>query len=168
MKKGIFLLVGVLTFSVSFWLINSRSLVVPVSLCEISENPNLIKSGQIHVKAFLAKGGYYDVISGMEIFDMNNGCLVGANLEIPETFESNEILTKLKNDLTDFRNLPEYRNRDGWAIIEVEFIGEVEDLKKYHNSHSRDFNLKPSKIKRLSPIKFISPQDISALNKYLN
>lgn len=181
MKKVIYMLLGILTFSIGFLLVNldslpvpdslrvSDPLIVPVSLCEISENPNLYQSGQIHVKAFLAVGGFYDVLSSsVEVADFRNGCLVKANIGTTQFLKNDEILLKLKDELNELRNLPNYKSRDGWAIVEVEIIGEIEDLRKKQVSGDTDFKLKPTKIKQLAPIRFIFPSEVPALDKYLN
>ena len=169
MKKLIYILIGVFTFSVSYWLFQLRPLIVPVSLCEISQHAELFQSKQIRVKAFLN-----NVITdedGREDFrvsDMKNGCVTGATLEISE-----QLISKLKSDesfqqfigeLRD-KNDEEYKNLEGNGIFnaEIEIVGEIKKVAETEKASlvsPPPFIITANEIKQISPIRFVSYEEV--------
>ena len=173
MKKLIYILIGIFTFSIGFWLFHLRPLVTPVSLCEISQHAELFKSKQIRIKAFLdGVGRIEDDLIYYSVSDFRDGCLTGANLEISE-----KIKEKLKSDeslnasvklIRQKREEAYYNRRNenypaGYYVAEVEVVGEIE---KYPETETTGiarvpFGIKVNEIKQVSPIQFISPEELS-------
>ena len=167
MKKVIYILVGVFTFSISLLIFHLRPFVISVSLCEISENAQFYESKQINVKAFLVTGGYYDVTSGIKATDFRNGCSSEVNIEISEELKKNETFSKIDDELFEKRREPQNSGTDGWAIVEVEFVGELKANRKSGIYDKPKFTIKATKVRQVSPIKFITLNEVSILNKDL-
>ncbi len=176
MEKAIYILFGTFTFSVGFWLFSLRPLVVPVSLCEIPQNPSIYGSKQVHIKAYIDNVGISeDDLTYFSVFDFGNNCLTGASLHISETPKE-----KLKNDagLKSFidelrqknNNLSENRS-DGHFIGQVEITGSIK--KAIYNNETAGgaavhfpFEIEASEIKQVAPIRFMSQEEIVKILKF--
>lgn len=179
MKKLIYILIAIFTFSIGFWLFHLRPLVMTGSLCDISQrDAELFESKQIRIKAFL------DGVSRTEndtnyysVFNFGNGCLAGADLEISE-----EIKEQLKADenLKASINLmrqsreEEFDNRRNESYKPVHYIAEVEvtgEIKRYKRTDTSGWNptqpfvIKVDKIKQVSPIRLLSFEEIQEIKK---
>lgn len=171
MKKLIYILIGIVTFSIGFWLFQFNVEIAEtkvVSLCEVAENPNYYEFKQIKVRAFLAVGGYYDVISGIKATDYKSDCASKIVINISDELKRNKDFSKISNELEQNRRESQKGLRDGWSITEVEFTGELIETGKSGISAKNYFVLTPIEVKQISTIKFITPKDVSTLNKDLS
>jgi hypothetical protein len=173
MKIFFYIIVGLFTFSIGFWSYLSRPFVVPVSLCEISQNAELYQSKQIKIKAYLDRvpineNEYEDFYS---VYDLNSNCLTGAILEPTDELkfqlQNDENLKSLINELSDKRR-EDYKKRDGsrFYFAEIEIIGEISSDRT--TSHSIPFIINVDKIKQISPIKFLTNEELQKLTKNIN
>lgn len=173
MKKIIYVLVGIFTFSIGFGSYYSRPFVTAVSLCEISQNAELYRSKQIKIKADL-DGISIDENEEENFFfvsDIDSGCLTGAHLEI-----SDELKKELKNDgkLRNFLNEFTEKRKEGFKergfsgvyIAEIEIVGEISSFNI--TSDSQPFIIKAEKIRQLSPIRFLSREEFLKSTKNIN
>jgi hypothetical protein len=176
MKKLIYILIGIFTFSIGFWLYHLRPVVMPVSLCELSQHDaELFKSKQIHVKAFLnAVGRTEDDLNSYSVYDLKNGCFADARLEISEKIKeqlkSDESLNASinlmrQNQEEAFNNRPNSSYKPVYYFAEVEITGEVE---KYESEVGAlvtppPFVIKVNEIKQISPIRPMSYEELSNL-----
>lgn len=172
MKKLVYILVAVFTFSIGFWLFHLRPVVMPVSLCEISRlDAELFKTKQIYVRAYLdSVGRTEDDLDSYSVYDLENGCFIGAKLEI-----SGKIKEQLQNDDNlkasinlirqnqeeAYDNRPNPRYKPVYYFAEVEITGEV---KKYESEYGAlvtppPFIIKVDEIKQISPIRLINYEE---------
>ncbi len=171
MKKLIYVLIGIFTFSIGFWLFHMRPLVMTVSLCEISRRDvKFLKSKQIRVKAFLDNVGRDENDLNLSVFDFGNGCLKGAELEISdrikEQLKSNENLNASMSLIRQKRE-EEFENRRNPIYTPVHYFAEVEITGEIKNYDSEDealveslpFVIKVNEIKQISPIRLISNEE---------
>jgi len=178
MKKLIYILISIFTFSIGFWLFHLRPLVMPGSLCDISQrDAKLFESKQIHIKAFLdGVGRTEDDSNYYTVFNFGNGCLTGASLEISE-----EIKEQLKADgnlktsinLMRQKREEEFNNRRNESYTPVHYIAEVEitgEIERYAETETTGINpipfkIKVSEIKQVSPIRLISYEEIQEIRR---
>jgi len=172
MKKLFYIIIGIFTFSIGFWSYLSRPFVVPVSLCEISQNAELYKSKQIKIKAYLDR---VLIGNGEEteyvVSDLNSKCLTSAIVE-----STDELKLQLQNDesvrnfiyeLSEKQKQMYEKRDDSWFYLaEIEIVGEISSDRK--TSHSPPFSIKASKIKQISPIKFLYREEFLRLTKNIN
>lgn len=176
MKKLVYILIGIFTFSIGFWLFHLRPLVTPVSLCEISQHAELFKSKQIRIKAFLDGVGRDESnLDDYSVSDFKNGCLTGASLEISEKMKeklkSDENL-KASTNLIRQKREEVFRNRRnpnypaGYYVTEVEITGEIEEYIETETTGIAriPFKIKVNEMKQVSPIRFISSEELSNKN----
>ncbi len=172
MKKIFCIIVGLFTFSIGFWSYLSRPFVIPVSLCEISQNAELYKSKQIKIQANLDQ---VLIESGEEnqysVSDLNSNCLTGAILEPSEKLklqlQNDENLRNFINELSEKqRKMYEKRDDSGFYLAEIEIVGEISSDRV--TSHSPPFRIKADKIKQVSPIKFLTIEEFRKLTKNIN
>lgn len=179
MKKIIYILIGIFTFSVGFWIYQSNvkdhkirpNLSIEekkfLSLCEIAENPKQHQSKQIKVRAFLAKGGYYDVISGIVVTDYKSDCASKITVNLSDELRRSKSFLKISDQLEDNRRESQKDPRDGWAVAEVEFTGElVENIVGVYSAKP-NFVVMAIEIEPIAPIKFIREREVSPWNKEL-
>ncbi len=178
MKKLIYILIGIFTFSIGFWLfqlrpnvteINSNpkdetteEMLSPASFCKILQNAKLYKSKTVRVKALIALGGYYDVISSAQIVDYKNGCASDDSIEVSDALQNETNFIEISNALFNSKQ----PMTDGWSIVEVEFTGELE--KPNNAATENKIVFKATKIRQVSPIRFFTPDEITFLNKKLS
>ncbi len=170
MKKFIYILIAILTFSIGFWLYNFRASVMPVSLCEISRHSENYRSKQIKIKAYLDAAGVEAESSNFDILDFDENCLTGATVKI-----SNQLKEQINNDEylkssiieISAKNKDSFKNRiDGVFAIKVEIIGEIEkDTSEYGKMMNRPFIINANQIKQISPIRFIAFDEIPEIKK---
>ena len=174
MKKLIYILIGVFTFSVSFWLFQLRPIVVPVSLCEISQHSELFQSKQLRVKAFLDNVRIdEDGREDFSVSDFRKGCVTGATLEISE-----ELKAQLKSDesfqnfIMELRQKNDeiYKKRDGNGLFvaEIEIVGEIRKVEEPENASivsPPPYIISANEIKQVSSIRFISREELSVFIK---
>lgn len=172
MKKATYVLFGIFTFSVGFWLFNLYPFSAPVKLCEISQHIELYQSKQIRIEAYLYIAGFAeDNISFYRVSDFENDCYVTASLEISEKLKQSienskdfESFTKLKQINN---KLLEKDNGKGFYVARVEIVGEIQ---KKEESNLQPFVplppfvIKAGRVKRISPIRFVSYEEISKFN----
>lgn len=176
MKKLIYILIAVFTFSVGFWLYHLRPLIMPVSLCEISErDAKFFESKKIRVKAFLDSAGTADIDLGWSVFDYRNGCLKGAALMIsPE-----KIKEQLKNDenlnasvnLIRQKQQEEFDNRRNPSYTAVHYFAEVEitgEIQDVDSVEPLPIIIKVDEIKQISSIHSISYEEIQEIRNKAN
>lgn len=175
MKKAIYVLFGIFTFSVGFWLFNLRPLVVPVTLCEIPQNPNIYGSKKVHINAYIDNVGISeDDLTYFSVFDFGSECLTGAGLNISENLKE-----QLKNDASLKSFVDELRLKNNHLIenrSDGHFIGQVEitgTIKKavYNNEIASEgthlpFEIEADEIKQIAPIRFMSQEEIIKLPKF--
>ncbi len=169
MKKLIYILIGIATFSIGFCIFQLRPLIVPVSLCEISQHSELFQSKQIYIKAFLDRvrideGGRED----FSVSDLGKGCVTGATLEISEQLKSklksDESFQKFIGELR-VKNYEEHKKRDGNGVFvaEIEIVGEIKKVEESEYGLLVSlplFIITANEIKQISPIRFISKEEI--------
>ncbi len=172
MKKLIYILIGIATFSVGFWIFQLRPLVVPVSLCEISQHAEFFQSKQIRVKAFLDNVRVdEDGRENFSVSDLGKGCITGATLEISEQLKS-----KLKGDETFQNFISElrgendeiYKRRDGNGLFvaEIEIVGQIRKVEESEYgviASPPPFIITANEIKQISPIRFVNNEEIMRL-----
>lgn len=170
MKKIVYILIGIFTFSIGFGSYLFRPFVTPVSLCEISQNAELYRSKQIKIKAYLDRASIYEneEENFFSVFSFDSECLTGAHLEIAEelktALKNNKNLRNFINELSEKQNeMLEKRDDSGFYIAEVEIVGEIETGAR--TSHSPPFIIKAEKIRQLSPISFLTREEILKLPK---
>lgn len=93
MKKPIYILIGVFTFSLSLLIYYLRPTVTPVSLCEVPQHVELYRFNEIRVKAYLDSVGLNKDDLDFNVSDIKNDCLTGASLIISE-----QLKEQLKSD----------------------------------------------------------------------
>jgi hypothetical protein len=185
MKKLIYILIGIFTFSIGFWLFHfyyDRQVIssptdTSVTLCEVAGNASFYQSKQIHIKALLdGVGTNGNNLDDFTVFDFKNGCLISASLEIPENVKG-----KLKSDESLKASLSLLRqkykeafdNRQnqslpaGYYFIEVEIIGEIERHEYQYGVSDPPLPLviKVNQIKQVSPVRSISREVFSNITK---
>lgn len=168
MKKLICILFGVFTFSVGFWVFQMCPPATSVSLCEVAETPENYLAKQIKVKAFLARGGYYDVISDIEAVDYKSDCDSKIIINLSDDLKRTSNFSKISNELEQNRSEWQKGLQDGWAVTEAEFIGELTEASKSGLSAKRYFTLEPVEVKQIAPMIFVTPKEVSPLNKKLS
>ncbi|MEO8072199.1 MAG: hypothetical protein ABI686_03025 [Acidobacteriota bacterium] len=173
MKKAIYVLFGLFTFSVGFWLFNLYPFSAPVKLCEISQHVELYQSKQIRIEAYLYIAGFAeDNLSFYRVSDFENDCYATASLEISEKSKHSIENSKEFESFTELKqinnNLLEKDNRKGFYVARVEIVGEIQ---KKEESNLQPFVpippflIKVDRVKQISPIRFVSYEEISKLNK---
>lgn len=174
MKKLIYILSGIITFSIGFWIFQMRPLIIPVSLCEVSQHAELFQSKQIRVKAFLDNVRVdEDGRENFSVSDLGKNCVTGATLEISEHLKS-----KLKNDenfqhfVGELRGKNDelYRKRDGNGIFvaEIEIVGEIRKVEESENAvlvSPPPFIISANEIRQISPIRFVSREEIRSFKQ---
>ena len=171
MKKLIYILIGIATFSIGFWVFQANFKTIDtnsVSICEVAAKPELYLSKQIKLKAFLAKGGYYDVVSDVVATDYKSDCASKVIIIISDELEKGEALSKIYIELEENRRESQKGMTDGWAVAETEFTGELIPTSKSGFSAKYYYVLTPIEAKQIAPVKFITPNEVSILNKNLS
>ncbi len=174
MKKAVYVLFGIFTFSVGFWLFNLRPLVTPVRLCKIPQNTEIYRSKQIYIKAYVDNvGASEDDLSYFSVFDFGDDCLTGASLNISEKFREqlkNDASLKSFIDELRLKNNQLYEKRaDGHFIGQVEITGSIK--KVLQNTETEGFatvyfpfEIEIVSMKQISPIHFMSQEEIVSIN----
>ncbi len=174
MRKIIYILIGIATFSVGFWIFQLRPLVIPVSICEITRHAEIFESKQIRVKAFLGNVRIDD--DGTENFsvsDLEEGCLTSATLEISEQLKSelksDESLQQFISELRS-KNDEEDKKRDGngMFVAEIEIVGEIRKIEETGIASvvsPPPFIIKTTEIAQTSPIRFVSYKEIRSFEQ---
>lgn len=166
MKKIIYILIAILTFSISLWLFNFRYYVVPVSLCKIKKNSHFYDKREVSVRGYLEvfelknleNDDYVETISSFR-----EGCIEDASLVYSDSLKNDSSLQKLRNELNEAnRELLKTRFEAGWNLAEVEIVGEVDDLSDDGMTHCfvPDLSFKVKKIEQISPIIFVSREEV--------
>ena len=174
MKKFVYILFGLFTFSVSSWLFNLHPLVTPVSLCEISQHSQIYQSKQIYIEAYLeVVGSLGDDFTYYSVFDFGNNCFTGASLEISETVKeqlsNDENLKTFVNELRQKNTRSRDKHSDGNFIGKVKIIGSIEKVSSHNETAGMiappPFAITANEIKQISPIQFMSYEEIFNLSK---
>ena len=174
MKKFVYILFGLFTFSVGFWLFNLRPLVTPVSLCEISQHSQIYQSKQIYIEAYLeVVGSLNNDFTYYSVFDFGNNCFTGANLEISESVKeqlhNDENLKTFINELRQKNTKSREEHSDGNFIRRVEIIGSIEKVSSHNETAGMiappPFAITANKIKQISPIQFMSYEESFKISK---
>lgn len=162
MKKVIYIGVSSLTFLVGFVAFYFHPSIMPVSLCEIKQNVYLFDKRDVYVRADLSvlelrendEEDYFDTVSSVE-----KGCIEGASLVYPEELKRDAALKQLRKELREAnKELRKSKFDEGWYLVEVEILAEVDDLSDDGITHcfTPNLSLKVKEIKPISPIRFVS------------
>jgi len=167
MKKLVYILVAFSAFSIGVVVYYLRPIVSPVSLCEISQNAELYQFNEIRIKGYMYNVGKTE--DDFSVYDFSNDCLTGANLDITEQLKEQLINDeKLKVFIGELRqkNNDVIKNREGKGVFvgEVEIIGEIKKRTETTGIASQPFVIKANKIKQISPIRFLSNEEILRFN----
>ena len=194
MKKLIYVLIGIITFSIGFCLYQFRSVFitiqndlpvsssscceisqhefelanstelstdVPVSLCEISQRIELYPSQQLRMKAYLE----FEIEGTFFVSDFRKSCVTSARLEIAEGLKKNKKFRNLVNSLRRKNDeLTKNKDESGLYLVQIEIVGEINKTKNTENAgilNPPPFEIKASEIKQISPIRFVSYQEVS-------
>ena len=167
MKKIIYVLFAMFTFSIGFYLFKARPLVTTVSLCEISGDAELYRAKKIYIKAFLDGSGLDETDRDWSVSDYRDGCLTGASLVVSDKLktqlENDEELNAAISELRQKKNKLIKNREDGLFVIEVEITGEIErrPYSDYGGLVSPPpFIIRADQIKQISPIRFVSQEEI--------
>ncbi len=165
MKKLIYILIALTAFTVGVVVFYLRPIVTPVSLCEISQHAELYRFNEIRVKAYLFSVGKEDS-DFYTVSDYKNGCVTGASLDISEKLKNNANLGNLIQELRQKNNALREQNAEGKFVekdiygffdAEVEVTGKIEGIS---SCFGMPFVIKTENIKQISPIRFISSEEI--------
>src|SRR5215212_1494623 len=118
MKKVIYILVAISTFSFSFGLFKLRPLVIPVSLPEASQNVELYYFHDVHIRAYLEASRlpvYCCSVTGFE-----GDYIEGAGFALTDELKKDENLTKLREEL--LQKSKQLNNKD---LYKGDFVAEV-------------------------------------------
>ncbi|MGC2234765.1 MAG: hypothetical protein WA584_01215 [Pyrinomonadaceae bacterium] len=167
MKKIIYILFAIFTFSIGFWFFQMRPLIKTITLCEISGNVELYRSKHIRIKAYLDNVGEDKTDLDYSVSDYRNGCLTGASLvisdKLKEQLDNDGNLKALINDLRQKNNeLNKNREGKGLYVLEVEIIGEIE--KQPDSDYGvlvapPPFIIKADKIEPISAIRYVNREE---------
>lgn len=161
MKKLIYILIGIVTFSVSFWIFQMHPLVIPITLYELKQ------TGDYKTRKFTVIGKLNAYKSGSDssinLQDYENNCSVE-----PQCFKSLELSEDAKNESSLLITELVEKNKTfgitnfipGDYLAEVEVTGELVEQKE-ENPFCRCmiYNIKAERIKQISPIKFVTNEE---------
>ena len=173
MKKATYILFGLFTFSIGFWLFNLRPLVTPVNLCEIPQNTEIYRSKQVFIKAYVDSVGISENdLTYFSVFDFGENCLTGASLNISEKFKeqlkNDENLKSFIDELRRKNNELREKRADGHFIGEVEIVGSIKSIPQNTAIAGSaatyfPFEIEVSEMKQISPIRFMSQEEIVSI-----
>ena len=165
MKKLIYIFVGLAAFSIGIAVYYLQPIVTAVPLCEISQHVELYEFNEIRIKAYLDGAGITeDDFNFYSVSDFNNSCLTGASLEISEALKNDDAFKKLARELRQKNTYLREKKSDGVYIAEVEILGEIKkqlELESAPLVAPPPFIIKTKEIKQISPIRFLSYEEIS-------
>jgi hypothetical protein len=169
MKKLIYIFVALTAFSIGVACFYLRPIVTPVTVCQIKQNAALYDKQIVYVRGYLSSvrmdeidNDYFDGISSLE-----KSCEGGASLTYSEKFRTDESLKELHQEIWEKnKDLAKTKFEEGWYLVEVEIIAEVNDMSNDGLTHcfGPDLELRVNKIKQISPIQFVSREENWKLN----
>lgn len=172
MKKIIYILIAVLTFSGSFGIYKFRPFYSSVPLCEIKRNfkfygtIQLVTGWDIHFTAY-AEGSdaSFENPDSFWLIDFQSGCVTGGIVDFSNSSEirNNENFSKTLTELREKKLKPEQSLYEGFYVARVKITGKVEDTSR--GIGGTDFHVEAKEIKQISPIRFLSQEDIQILRE---
>jgi hypothetical protein len=155
MKKLIYILVAFSTLIVGIAAYYTRSLVIPVSLCDAKQGSMILQGNDIHVRGFLAvnkfENEYFAGISNLE-----KECSGGAAIGNTEELQKDKQIKQLFDELSGMKS------EDGAFVEEVEVVGELTDIRESGGTSCfmPPYRFKVKSLKQIAPIKFFNNSEI--------
>jgi hypothetical protein len=148
MKKVVYILVAIFTFSVGYGLYQVRPFVTSVPICEVTQNIGLYNNREVHIKAFLEVSGEY--------ISIDDGCInEDISVDLAEELKGNATITEL------FKQLRQARSKNSHPMIKAEIIGTIKDIRNDGITGIIDpqFEIKIREIKPISKVVFITDRE---------
>jgi hypothetical protein len=159
MKKVIYVLFAVFTFSIALVLFQMRALVIPVTLCDARQSAAFLRGGKIRLKGFLevrkSDDGYDASLTNAE-----KECFGSATITNVEELIKDEKIAGLFDELSGLES------EDGWRAAEVEIsTDKFEDLKESGITYcfTTRFHLKVKSLRQTGQIRFFNREEIKQL-----
>lgn len=159
MKKIIFLLLGIFTFSLGFWFYQSQKTDRLISLCEISKDYKRYDLQRFRLRAVLAMGGNYDAFDSTRITDYKNGCASVNNVELSDELKNSPAFSKLNDELLKKRQELQYGMINGWAVVEVELEGII----VFNKTRKDRFKFNATTFQQSSQVSFVSREQANSV-----
>ena len=163
MKKLIYIFVALLAFACGLLVYYIRPLIIPISLAELRQNTEQYKSRKFKVTGKLevveAESIYFINLKDYEN-DCSGGpmCFKGLQLSNEVKAENIELIKELaeKNKTFGVTNFI-----SGDYLAEVEVTGELIEEGESQFGGGMIYDIKVEKIKRISPIKFVTAEEMN-------